>query len=179
MPPVYRLFQFFTDLVLLREKPQHLPPSPVLLWLAAVAYVLLSTIHLWGVFPTRFEDLGASLADVLAMLAFAWLVLTLRGLSARWLQTATALVGGGVVIVLLAIPLSYAMTPDADGRLSGVGEFAMLLYWMLIVWNQIFIGHVLRYALNIPLLAGIGLGLLYSILSGLALQGLFGPPAGG
>ncbi len=171
---VYRLIQFFTDLVLLREKPQNLPPSTALLGLVAVLYVLLNTLHMWGVFPSLWQGFGVSLTDLVVILVAVWLLLALKGLKARWLQTATALVGGGVVIVLLAIPLSFAIGKDEE--LTAVAEFAMLLYWMLIVWNQIFIGHVLRHALGVSLLAGIGLGLLYTILSGLVLQALFGPP---
>ncbi len=171
---VYRLIQFFTDLVLLREKPQNLPPSTALLGLVAVLYVALNTVHMHGVFPTPWHDFGISLADLCTILTAVWLLLALKGLKARWLQAVTALVGGGVVIVLLAIPLSFAI--GKGGALTPVAEFAMLLYWMLIVWNQIFIGHVLRHALGISLLAGIGLGLLYTMLSGLVLQSLFGPP---
>ncbi len=168
---MYRLFQYFTDLVLLRARPQDLPPSSALLWLLSWLYVLLETVHMAGVFETPWEDFAISLLDLVLLLGASWLLLAATRHGARWLQTATALVGGGIVILLVAIPLSLAMGE------SGVGQLAMLLYWVLIVWNQIFLGHVLRHALDVSLLVGIGFGLLYSILSGLILQGVFGPPA--
>jgi hypothetical protein len=167
------------DICLLRGKPQDLPTSTNLLAAAAVAGVVVDYLSL----PDRRLDLG-QLAFVLFQVALfgagVWAVLKLRGVPARWIQTATALFAANALFSLLLLPLLPALEqmlkagPEATPGWQG---YAMLLIsgWFLLVMSR-----VLREAMESSLLASFftSLGLIFGVrVVGLVFAPLFGIPA--
>jgi hypothetical protein len=56
-------------------------------------------------------------------------------------------------------------------------EAGALLYLLLLIWVQLVYGHVLRHALNLNLLSGVALSLVYTFTSAVLIELLFPLPA--
>ncbi|RRQ21477.1 hypothetical protein [Thiohalobacter thiocyanaticus] len=150
------------DLCLLRVGPQRLPAARELLWLFVVAYVTLGVVVYLSRYELRFA-LSASVLETLLVAAFIQLLLRAWGRPERFTQTLTALLAGWTLLGLLVAPLVYGtqgMEPDSrDAVLVFVG---MTLY---LAWSLAVLGNILHHALEVPLYGGIGLGVVYFMLS--------------
>lgn len=166
-----RLFSIF----LLRGRPQDLPASPALAWLAALAAAGTALlIRLPNV------DLGRNLAsafgEVLLFGAMVWGVLRLRGFPARWLQTITPLYAGVAVQNLVVFPVLLA-----GGISLETGELgpASLVLVAVGIWFLALMAHVLRHALEL----GLGVSLLITLAClftlAIVMLVLFPPPVSG
>jgi len=162
------LLDYFFDLCLLRAKPQQLPGSPVLFWLMLLAYLCAGMLLIYQERETAIEALLESMVDALLLLGLLYVLLQVRRLTARFLQSATALLGVSALLSLVAVPL---LTQGASGDSeSAVAMLAATLLLVLIVWNLVVFGHILRHALGVTLGLGIVLafavdGVSYTVLS--------------
>src|SRR5512143_3082582 len=115
----------------------------------------------------------ASLLDTVLLLAFGYTVLTLRGLGARFIQTATALTGSLAVLGIVSFPLTawlyQAEIANADSGLPSGLLFAVLL------WNVMVIAHIFRHALNASLGMALAISIAYLVVSLTILNALFAP----
>lgn len=153
------LLFFFVDLARLRRGPQDLPVSLALLVAAAAAGAVIGAINGSRVFGGFVPALGANLIDLVLTLALLYALLQLKGHTERWLQTATAFFGLGVLAGLVIL---LVRTP---AEALGVAGLAMLIDLVLAVWLHIALGNVLRHALDVPLLAGVLIVLSYTVLA--------------
>ncbi|MBE9515397.1 MAG: hypothetical protein IME93_00315 [Proteobacteria bacterium] len=141
----------FINLCLLQVGPQHVPASSFLLVLCSAAYVITGTIgssHYYS-WPLAAQT---TMADAVLLVIFTNAALAIRGLPQRSTQTMIALMGVGIffhVIVLLVVTIG--------------APTALLL--ILLLWNAVVIAHILRAALNIPLMFGFGLTAFYIFVS--------------
>jgi hypothetical protein len=83
--------------------------------------------------------------------------LALRGYTGRAVQTVTALCGTGLVLTLLAYPISFWIGPA--GLANGEVELARALWFGLMVWDVFITAHILHHALSV----GFPLGLVLSV----------------
>jgi len=164
------LAKAFLDIALRRQTPAYLPASLLLLVLAACAIALTEVL---GALLPPPPNGQIPLRIVLAVgvpLAFTWVLLALARRRARFLQTATALLGVGALALLILYPLV---------SLIGVlGEDQLISLPVGVIWTAVFIGyllacaHIWRSALDSGLLLGIGISLGYLLLSSLIEHGL-------
>jgi hypothetical protein len=169
---VLALLKPFLAISLLRAAPQDLPASSMLLTLAVLVYaavgVALSVITLpWG------SAVLASLLDTVLLVAFGYTALSLRGLGARFIQTATALTGSLAVLGIVSLPLT-AWLYQAEIAQLGFGLPLGLLYGMLF-WNVMVIAHIFRHALNASLGMALAISVAYLVVSLTILNALFAP----
>lgn len=153
------LLRFFAQLALLRRGPQDLPASPALLVLLAGLNVVVGSTNGTQLFGSARAALGANLLDLLLTMAMLFVLLQVRGLTARWQQTTSAFLGLGVLAGLIML----SVRPPAD--LLGLQAFATLVDLVLVVWLHVALGSVLRHALGIPLLAGVIIMLSYTVIA--------------
>lgn len=96
-------------------------------------------------------------------LAFTWVLLALARRRARFVQTATALLGVGALAALILYPLDSAI------RVMGEDKWASLP--IAVIWTAVFIGyllacaHIWRSALDSGLPLGVAVTLGYFVLS--------------
>ena len=165
-----QLVRLFAAICLLRAGPQDLPVSRTLLRITLGCYLLfawLLAIPAYG----QGRALLVALLDAALMVMFVLAVLYLLSRSARIPQTLTAMAGCGSLLGLLAVPLVLWGQPgQAEEQVSG-----MLLYvWLLLlVWNLLVAGHILRHALSTSLGIGTGVSLLYALFSMQLVAALF------
>jgi hypothetical protein len=108
-------------------------------------------------------SLFTSLADVLVMMVFIWLILSFRGLQKRYKQTLTAMAGVGSCIGIVGIPIVMLFNQVSEQeRLS---NYTMLLMIAVMFWSLMVTAHIFRFALEIKPGMAAMLTLAYTILS--------------
>ncbi|MCB1798743.1 MAG: hypothetical protein KDI67_07670 [Gammaproteobacteria bacterium] len=166
------LIEYFIRLAFLKRGPQDLPSSPELFALLAVLSVLVGTANGTALFGSARAALGANLLDLGLTLVMLLVLLQFRGHAARWLQTATAFLGLGVLAGCLMLLVRAPATS------LGITELAMLVDFVLAIWLHVALGGVLRHALGIPLLAGVVIVLSYTIMAFNLIARIFPPAIG-
>ncbi len=149
----------------MRKAPQDMPSSRNLLVATGMVYVLLGTL-LGSIGQSFFVGLMYVALDLVLMIIFVKLALEVTKHQARFSQTMTAMLGSGVVITGLAIPLVLAMSMEKFGQMPS------LLWLSLIIWSLFITGHILRHALSIALPFGVALAVLYIITMSVLVQSL-------
>lgn len=161
------LIRLFLDISLFKKGPQDVPASTALLLLTVLGNLAI------GIGLAAMDgDLGEAAAQALvgsALLAgFLSAALYLASKTMRCVKTCTAAFGCDTLISVLAIPLLLwgQSTPEAMAPVAP-------LLMVLMLWQMAVIGHILRHALSIPFVAGLGLALAYTVISYGIIIGLF------
>lgn len=143
----------FWEICLLRGTPRELPRSPVLLGLVVALGLVIDNINLGFAVPaaSAVQVAGAVLVHTGLLAGSLTGLLALTGYAARVVQTLTALIGSGLILSLIAMPLIM---------LSGLsGQLALVLAVLLVIlniWSLLVTMHILRHALSINrILAGL------------------------
>jgi hypothetical protein len=158
-----QLAKAFLDIALRRQTPAYLPASLLLLVLAGCAVALTEVLGALLPPPPNGQIPLRIVLELGMPLTFTWVLLALARRRARFLQTATALLGVGALAALILYPL------DSLIRMMGEDKWASLPVGVL--WTAVFIGYLLAYAhiwrsaLDSGLLLGVGLSLGYFVLS--------------
>ena len=166
------LIRFFVELCLLRRAPQDLPASPLLFRLAFAAD--LGAGLLVGLMSRQpfLTDLIQSLTEIALQLGVLYGALRLTGHPGRFLQAATALLGASVLVgIVVLAPLS--LNPGDSGA-SGTAAFGSFVLLLVVVWNLVITGHIIRHTFGIGLGAGIAAALGFELIAITLISALFG-----
>lgn len=148
----------FFGICTLRTRPQDLPAAQALFIPAAAIYAISNAV----LAATWMKPAGAMLSGALEtvlMLLILHILLAVRRVPGRWIQTGSAISGTGVLFNLFGLPLFLLMT-----RAGASGPWPLAAYLAvlgLLAWNVAVLGHILRHALSIPMLAGVLLAIGY------------------
>jgi hypothetical protein len=153
---MYAILNSFWKICLLRLAPQDLPTSSLLLALSLLMYVL-SSIVVGLVNMSPLSALLSGVVDVLIVAGLTFLLLWVRDLGVRYMQTLTALAGSGTILAVFAAPVLWwqVQQPDVLPMVS------TMLMMALLTWNLVVVGHVLRHAITTKLYLGILIALVY------------------
>jgi hypothetical protein len=164
------LAKAFLSIALWRKTPACLPASLLLLVLTGCAAALTEVLGaLLPPPPNGQIPLRIALA-VLMPPAFTWLILAIARRRARFLQTATALLGVATLALLIIYPLISLV--------HVLGEDGLAALPVGVIWIAIFIGyllacaHIWRSALESGFLLGASISIGYYFLSSLVGQRL-------
>lgn len=164
------LVQFFFELCLLRKAPQDLSASSALLGVTFAADLLMGMVLAATVGLSAGLGLLQSLVDVVLMLSLLYGALSLLDRLPRFQQTATALLGSGALLGLIAVvPLS--MLPQGSDEQGSGG--AALLFLALIVWSILVAGHILRHTFGLRLGQGVAIAVVYNFVAYSLVSSLF------
>jgi len=155
------LLRAFIHLCLLRIGPQDLPSAAALRNLAIFSYITISIILSLITQQPFGTALLTAVTDSGLLILYVTIALRLTKHPARATQTLTALFGCGTLLSLLSVPpvlFYYASGQDPNSLVS-------LSVLALFIWNAMVMGHIFRYALNLPLLGGIVAAIFYMLLS--------------
>lgn len=171
------LFKAFLAICLFRKGPQDLPSSALLFKLCLLAYALS------GLLVLQFDLSLANalllvLLDIALLISLIFVALQILGHGNRLLQTLTACVGAGIILNLVALPLSYwdATTTTALQTDEPVFGVSALLSMLLLLWNLVIVAHILRHAFSVAFPVGVLYALSYWIIF-LAFAYMMLPPA--
>ena len=156
------------EILRLRRGPQDLPADHGVLafWVGASIFSgILIAAPMYG-FKT---SLFLSALDLAVLYLFVMTVLGLQGLSERWLQTYTAMVGVSALLGLVMAVLLGLFPPDfAEGEVSAP---ALIVYLGLVVWLLLAFGNILQQALDlVGRMTGVAIALGFVVLSSLVTQ---------
>ena len=168
--------RLFYALTLLRAAPQDIPHSGALLATTLLLYAGTTVLAALQVMPPAIA-LWQGLAEVLITVALVHSALLLRGHGARATQTLTALAGCNALFNSLALPALHLQ--GTSMRLGEALPMPVSLWLVaLLLWSFTVSVHILREALEIPLLASVllNIGFMFVILTLLGLA--FGVPGG-
>lgn len=162
---MYQLIVLFFEIAILRKGPQDVPAAPWLLRLLLPAYAVVNVLILLlnGDLSTALLQISV---DFVLLAGFSWPLLYFAGKPARFRQTLCALIGTDTLISFFAIPAVASLSSQA----TDLAYIAMLL---LMVWHWLVSGHIFRHALDKPLFFGLGLALLYILISSQVMALLF------
>lgn len=152
------IIKAFVDIAFWRKGPQHLPASALLFLLTMLAYLALSVV----ISSAAYQLSLASAADPVPQpkaidhlvglaLTVGWiaLLLSVARRAGRFLQTATAVLGVGIIIEPIVILL-----PAALARI-GAGLLVVPLLVALFSWYLLAISQIIASALQVTLLTAV------------------------
>jgi len=149
------LFKAFWMVAILKMAPQAIPPSRVLLVLLVVAHFVIGLMLAATTLPIDGAAVSALLGTAV-MMAFIYLILMMRGMQQRFVQTITALAGCEVLIGLVALPITYLF--HAGGGESGLIAILSLL---IFAWNIMVAAHIFKHAFDLNAQQGVFYAVLY------------------
>lgn len=157
-----KLFMMFFDLCRLRMAPQDLPTSRPLLIYSLAVYAVLALMLSW-IQMTPGKALIAAVFDTLLMGLLSYVLLWARLMPQRWPQTCTALAGSGIILQVVALPIT--LWQKQFGPDNSLVLIPSLLILVLLFWNLVVVGHILRHALSTNLGMGAVLATVYMYVS--------------
>ena len=154
------LLKVFIDLCLFRAGPQDLPCSSWLRNASLIAYFLVG-LGLSLSIEEFAPAIRAVALDTLFLMLLAAIPLKLLNKSERISQTLTAIYGSGILFNLALAPFAvmYVLAGNQADPLLATMITAIGL------WNLAVLGNIIRYALNLPLIAGIAIAITYLAIS--------------
>jgi hypothetical protein len=156
---ILRFMQSFLDIALWRKGPQDLPASTLLATLVLVAYMTAGFVRM----QLYALDLEASLLficiDALMLGGWLWLVLAFFGRRQRFVQTITATLGVGLLVLMIDVTLRLL-------QLSLSLDESLTLNWLMLRFliTALVLGRIFMLALDRGLITGIALtvAIIYS-----------------
>lgn len=143
------------DICLLRGRPQDLPASTSLLWLAGLSTVVVDYAGTASIYGHGGMRLLVMVVQVFLFAGVIWAVLQLRGHPERWLQTIIALFAAKIIFSLVLLPvlpqlavlINQGPVPQSSLQIGWEVYFALACsIWYFMVMTQ-----VMRHALAWPL----------------------------
>lgn len=159
------LISLFGRLWLLRANPQDLPVSKALTQILIGLY-FISSIFSVVIQIKLLPAIGASLVDLILLLTMVYGLLLVARVPERLFQTLTAILSSSI---LLAIGSTLV-------TLFAGAEIRSTLLLLMLAWYMVVFGHVLRQAIDMPVLLGALIALLYLMASAGLTSYLFFPP---
>ena len=168
------LIKPFWAICLLRLAPQDLPVSHLLLGVTLtvnlVCRTAVATVH----FPFNSAVLVA-LANLVVVFLIVVALLQQAGKSQRIVQTVTALAGAGILLNIIALPITVAIVGARARGADSAG--AELLLLGLRCWNWAIVAHVMRHALSVRFATGAAIAFMLIVVTYLVLSAMFPNPA--
>lgn len=150
------------NLLRLRAGPQDLPHSvPLLYRIAALALVVdliaAQMLEVAGLSPLRF------IAAFATSLLLPWLVLRWRKHEPRYVQTMLALLGTGIVLSLLFLPMAlWALSNGLVNTETLPSPQQTLFAWLIlamVIWKIVVTASIWRHAMDWPMAGGTAIAL--------------------
>ncbi len=160
----------FIQICLLRQGPQDLPTSGILLAIALTAHTVIS-ILLSNMSLSVASALLSGLVDTALLVVLTGVLLYVQRRNTRLIQTLTALAGTATILTTIALPIS-GWLHGAD-QAAGEGGFALLLLLIVTGWSLAVAGHIYRHALSVPFFVGLVLAVVFYWISVSVFRAMF------
>lgn len=172
MMPAMTFILRLIDICLFRAGPEDLPARSGLLQWSLFAYLLVGVaINLLDTNWTL--SLTVSLADLIILLGFVWVLLRGYQHLPRLNQTLLALTGCGVLLGIVVMPF-LAMFYQSN-ETEPMANVLLMVMMVMMVWSLMVTAHIIRRAVECSAPVAVGWTVLYVIISiigsGLAMSG--------
>ncbi len=174
------IFRQFFNICLLRAGPQDLPSSAFLLALSLLLYITIGVLLTVISVPLA-QAVVLVAADIALLGGLVYVLLWANNLLDRLIRVWTALLGSGAFFELIALPLlawQQQIMDNAQAEVISLDETGVivssLILWLVLFWNLIVVGHILRHALSTLFPIGVALSVAYMFISITLIQNLSG-----
>jgi hypothetical protein len=110
------------------------------------------------------EGLLSTLVDATLLIGITGGLLAIRGYMARLQQTLIALMGAGILLEILALPLLLWLNTVAQ-QTGLPPRLASLLLLGLMIWSIAVTAHIMRQALSVSFTVGVLVSVMYALVS--------------
>ena len=163
------LIQRFFLICLFRASPKDLPTSSFLMIMSLMAYGLIGLFMAMNK-SSVIQAMAMVGVDIVLLAGLTWLVLWVRLLGNRYMQTLTALAGCGAMLALFAWPLLLWQQYSGSNAIESIMALVM---WIWFFWQILVFSHIISQALSTSLFVATGLALVYMFISYSVAQSLF------
>lgn len=152
------------DICLLRRGPQDLPYSPQLLVSICVASVAVQFV-IAQILGIEGNIIVASLLGLSFNLGVLYVLLSLRSVRSRFIQSGTALLGCALLFALVSLPVALLAggKPPTPDDVTPLQLLLGLVSLPIIIWKIVIDAHILRHSLNLPFFAGLMIAIFWLI----------------
>jgi len=171
---MFRYIKFYTQLCFLKVAPQDAPSSSNAFYISVFSYFLVGAFII-SLEQSMMTGLFLSGVQTALLMFLANLALWIKKTPERYHQTMTALCATGAIIGIIALPLmAFLATNGASGAGGATGpagtdtdtiSFAYLVWLVLLLWESYVVAHILKFAMEIPLMAALAGAFIYLYLS--------------
>ncbi|NOQ62915.1 MAG: hypothetical protein GQ582_00195 [Methyloprofundus sp.] len=145
-----------------------MPHSQILLRVSMLAFALISYLMI-SLSSGALNALLQVALELIIVISFAALSLSITHNMQRFMQTICALVGTDALLSLFAMPVIATLHIDSTHTLAAIALLALML------WNWLVSAHIIRHAINSSFSFALGLVFLY-IFSASQIIGVLFPP---
>ena len=173
---MYQLLYLLRDVIALRRGPQDAPHSPRLLAEIAALLVALELTLAWLKGMSLRDVFAGALLSLVVTLGALHLLLALRGLRNRFVQSAIALVGCSFLFTVITLPFNL-LIGDVPANAQQMTPTQLLIGFILlpiVVWQLLVNAHILRHSLDVSFSTALGIAGLWIVVI-LALATVAGP----
>jgi hypothetical protein len=177
---MYQLLYLLRDVIQLRRGPQDAPYSPRLL-VALCALSLLLQLAVARLLKIDGETLDAGIIALAFNLGLLYLLLNLRSMTNRFVQTALTLLSVALLFQLLSLPivlLAGGHPPSSPDQLTPAQALLAVVSLPILIWKLIVDAHVLRHSLDLPFVSGLVIAVCWIIAELILSAALGGAQAG-
>jgi hypothetical protein len=149
------LLNLIWDICCLRRGPQDLPYSRLVLGVLCAATLGLEVL-VAALLGSEQGSIGVGIAALGVYLTVIYLLLTLRGMANRFVQTASALIGCAIVfnLIILPVELLFGTPPDTAQKMSSLQSVLSLVMLLILSWKLMVDANIYRHSLNVPFFTG-------------------------
>jgi hypothetical protein len=163
---MYNLLSLIFAICIFKKGPQDIPASKALIQLLIPLYAIISFLILI-INTSLLLTILQVMVEIVLILGLSWAILLIDNKSARYQQTACALMATDALISFIALPSMATITAQGGG-------LASLSILLLMVWHWAVSGHIFSHALGRPFLFGLAVSFMY-ILTSYQIMGTFFP----
>ena len=167
-------FETLLKICFFKAKPQDLPTGKQWMFISA-ALIVGATILASMNKQSSHQIVSFALAQVALYALIIWLILKLKGMQTRWLQTITALFGTSFLLQLLAIPFSSDINTIDSGTIKISND--LLIIFVISIWNLFIVAFILKQALENSFFAALVLAFFAQAISLTLALSFVGAPA--
>ncbi|MDR3441430.1 MAG: hypothetical protein P4L65_00255 [Legionella sp.] len=155
---MHLILERYWAICLLKESPENTPYSISRLFMSGVLLALIMVIEWNFSYLTASSDLGTNLfiatSLILSYVIYTYIILFIKGLAARLVQTVTALFYISIIIHILVTPLLFLAPYLSQINLKNplvliIGVIYLFLSIGISVWQFVITAHIYKHALSI------------------------------
>lgn len=159
-----QLLSLLWDICRLRRGPQDLPHSPQLL-LIVCAFILGLQLVAAQLLGMDRDTIAPGVLSLVFKFGVLYALLSLRGLSARFVQAALALICCALFFSVISLPITlmFGTPPQSPDQMTSQQLMLGMLALTIVIWKIVVDGHILRHSLNVPFIVGFVIAVLWLI----------------
>ena len=163
---------FFWQLFLLRESPDRIPATPVVLALVLAIYLVIARLAgSIGRPALGFAGIiGSVIMSLIFPVTFTWVLLVFNQPTDRFVATYCALLGTNSIILVILVPVNLVLLNSDNESLKLVADSVS---WICLGWWLAIAGFIYHKATNISLIQGSAIAFVTELLGVITSVSLF------